>query len=1362
MRNKHTGASRLAVIAALLLLTSFAVWISLRRSPVSQPATKSDAEQTATASGSNGVADSSQQPSPIPPAATNNAPTGAATSAAFPGTDAGHDSKVLVRPSAETSRLAQRHIAALQKMGIVPPAAPAPRQPLSKIPLHQPPGQDLELLVKFSDALMARADISGNVVISADAPDEALQRLIDGHGLSFATSQTATEEDIINLEARALANTDTMPADLAGTLLVRSAKSDPAGVMAAAQALQSLSSVEFVTVTSRDEPPPPPIVYDIAPTTSALDFHQTYRGSLGININWAWAKFGAKGQGVRVTDCEYNFQQLHEDMRGLVSVQPGVASFFFFPDKPDDDNHGTASLGVLKSAENEYGMTGTVPDADAHFYADAMTNSAGVKQTRAATITAAAAASKAGDVLLLEMQARGNFHPAPGISSGWEYGPAELDQNVHTAVKTATAANIIVVAAAGNGAQNLDSTNYSEYMARPSSGAIIVGAGASAETSYSRSILYFSTYGSRVDVQGWGEKVGTLGYGDLAKVGDDNKQKYTRTYSGTSSASPVVTSAVVAIQSAARQVLGRPLTPAEMRWLLLETGKAQTPDKNGNGSFEKNIGPLPDVAKALANLRSLFGGTNVVAAPGLVDVASWKMDQLAGDETSVVGEPSTNGVTALQITRSPGLSSGGDAGAFATRGWAGASTDTNRYVSLGFTVAAGKRVFPADLLLTIGMPYTSGPADYALRYSGDNFQKNVATWSYKSGDPANLHLPVDLSKLGPLEGSVEFRIFVASEKTYAGGTLTDSGKFTLKNYSWTDSLRFTGSVESTDSPDISAVAPASGQAGTRVAIRGTKLGVATEVTVGGATAAFESGANDGEIFVTVPPDALTGRIVVMTPQGTATSRSVFSIVAGDSGPQIVLDTSLMNPSGFRSTAGSASPSRQFTVRGANLTGHLTVNAPAGYEISTDGTNYQTSIVLASDLPKDSATNYASKPWVSGSSAGWGFGAWQISKALPANEGNAGNSITNPAIAGITNFGTKAFCLYASPFNSGAKVQADRPLPGPLRVGDTFKFQWAVNLDGDGGTKGFVLYTGGAGMTPLVTVEQSSYPDAIIFGTASNAADTGLGTKDNGTAPMTWSFTRTAEDQLQVAATGRDGGTNVIFTTNVAIVGSPDSFRWYASELEQQNAVLRYPFYDNLAVVPGPLGGGFTVPSQSTVFVRLAANAPVGTVAGEITVTGGGAPDQKLALSGTAGGQNTAPPGYDSWVLANNLSPEVSGLMDDPDGDGSSNLLEFAMGTGPETSGGNGLSMKRPGSQIVMRYLELARLDDGLEEDPGYVEYVVQTTEDLKSGEWTDTDIVPTYSADQDNLPTDADYYRVEFEVSPSVAAKFYRVKVIDP
>ena len=63
-----------------------------------------------------------------------------------------------------------------------------------------------------------------------------------------------------------------------------------------------------------------------------------------------------------------------------------------------------------------------------------------------------------------------------------------------------------------------------------------------------RSRLSFSTYGSRVDVQGWGHNVTTTGYGGLFTGGGDPNQYYTATFNGTSSASPIVAGAAAALQ----------------------------------------------------------------------------------------------------------------------------------------------------------------------------------------------------------------------------------------------------------------------------------------------------------------------------------------------------------------------------------------------------------------------------------------------------------------------------------------------------------------------------------------------------------------------------------------------------------------------------------------------------------------------------------------------------------------------------------------------------------------------------------------------------------------------------------------------
>lgn len=89
-----------------------------------------------------------------------------------------------------------------------------------------------------------------------------------------------------------------------------------------------------------------------------------------------------------------------------------------------------------------------------------------------------------------------------------------------------------------------------------------------------RSRIWFSNYGKIVNVQGWGFHVATLGYGDLQGDASENKW-YSLRFSGTSSASPIVTGAVACVQGRAKAKNGAPLTAAKVRSILMSTGTAQ-------------------------------------------------------------------------------------------------------------------------------------------------------------------------------------------------------------------------------------------------------------------------------------------------------------------------------------------------------------------------------------------------------------------------------------------------------------------------------------------------------------------------------------------------------------------------------------------------------------------------------------------------------------------------------------------------------------------------------------------------------------------------------------------------------------------
>ena len=272
---------------------------------------------------------------------------------------------------------------------------------------------------------------------------------------------------------------------------------DPAAVI---DALNALDIVELADAQPKPvEPPLPP------------DF-QSNQGYLtaspaGVDALHGWATLGTRGEGVAIVDLEYTFNPDHADLPtvqiiGGPQVDPG-----FGP------NHGTAVLGQVGALNNGWGVTGIAHGSTIAF---ASTYAGSVWNVGGAIINATAALSP-GDVILVEQQMSG-----PNGSTA--YVPIEWRLQWYNAVVNAVANGMIVVIAAGNGSQNLDAPIFSTgngghwpFLPQNDSGSIIVGAGAAAagfnNSTTPRSRLSFSNYGSRVNLQGWGERVWTTGYG---------------------------------------------------------------------------------------------------------------------------------------------------------------------------------------------------------------------------------------------------------------------------------------------------------------------------------------------------------------------------------------------------------------------------------------------------------------------------------------------------------------------------------------------------------------------------------------------------------------------------------------------------------------------------------------------------------------------------------------------------------------------------------------------------------------------------------------------------------------------------------
>ncbi len=302
---------------------------------------------------------------------------------------------------------------------------------------------------------------------------------------------------------------------------------------------------------------------------------------------------GADGAGVGVADIESGWNFLHED---LTENHGGVV----YGVNGDSKDHGTAVLGIVGGDRNGFGVEGVAPGAHCSAYSAEYDSIRG-KWNAAEAIRRAADRLSAGDVILLEMHA-----PGPNATGDWQAGFIAIEywQPEFAAIRYAVARGVHVVEAAGNGGENLDAPEYRDRFDRSArdSGAILVGGGASSLQPDARERIWWSNYGSRLDLQGWGEDIVTTGgrespsYRDL-RDDPDPSRCYTQSFGGTSGASPIVVGSVAVVVGCARAAGVPEPSPREMRELLVATGTPQGPN-----AAQERIGPLPNLPAALQKL----------------------------------------------------------------------------------------------------------------------------------------------------------------------------------------------------------------------------------------------------------------------------------------------------------------------------------------------------------------------------------------------------------------------------------------------------------------------------------------------------------------------------------------------------------------------------------------------------------------------------------------------------------------------------------------------------------------------------------------------------------------------------------------
>ncbi|HDR4484224.1 TPA: S8 family serine peptidase [Bacillus cereus] len=305
---------------------------------------------------------------------------------------------------------------------------------------------------------------------------------------------------------------------------------------------------------------------------------------LGINAPYAWSIKGGDGKGTTFVDMEYGWLFSHEDLVNqkieLISGQ----------NKSEHHDHGTSVLGIVSAEDNNIGGIGIAPKAKVKVVSQIRDNG---NYNTADAILSAVNNMQAGNILLLEAQATYDGY------GDKNYFPVEVKPDIFDAIRMGTNKGIIIIEAGANGGNDLDQfrdRNGKQVLNRNSpdfkdSGAIMVGA-ASARVPHKRS--YFSNYGSRVDVYGWGNAVDTTD----AKPSEFITNLYTSSFAGTSSASPIIAGAAASIQGIAKNNQGRVYTPSQLRDILSDSS---TGTKSNDPTSDK-IGVLPDLKAILSKL----------------------------------------------------------------------------------------------------------------------------------------------------------------------------------------------------------------------------------------------------------------------------------------------------------------------------------------------------------------------------------------------------------------------------------------------------------------------------------------------------------------------------------------------------------------------------------------------------------------------------------------------------------------------------------------------------------------------------------------------------------------------------------------
>lgn len=414
-----------------------------------------------------------------------------------------------------------------------------------------------------------------------------------------------------------------------------------------------------------------------------------------------------------------------------------------------------------------------------------------------------------------------------------------------------------------------------------------------------------------------------------------------------------------------------------------------------------------------------------------------------------------------------------------------------------------------------------------------------------------------------------------------------------------------------------------------------------------------SGSSSGFVVSTISVNDANAKAikVVVTSGGTA----IFDDITLVSMITPTLDVSSTSIPDFGATVmGTTSSSASYTVSGTDLSGNVTITAPAGFEISLNDATYTSTLTLTpSNGTVDATTIYVRFAPLSATGIVSGSISHTSDGAATKNVAVTGKAIaTEPTVSSVISVsgvtGTTAIISFSGG-NGDGRIVVGRagssvtwsPADGYVANGVSNSFAAAAN-QGDGNK---IVYDG-SGNTVTVTdlLPGTQYTFAVY--------------EYNGTAPNAQNYL-TPATSVATATTAQEAGITVeptVLSFGNVVYGTSSAVQSYLLSgvfLQPANGLLTVTAPEGFEVslsASGSFASSLTIPYTSAtlnateVYVRFSPTAQK-AYSGSITNSGGGASEKTVSVSGV--GIDSSSLFVKTYYVAPDGSDTNAGTIDAP-------------------------------------------------------------------------------------------------------------------